>query len=321
MSVVSSRASLSDDCFGGCAGLLVAKILVTGAAGFTGLYVGPLLAAQGHQVEGLSTGGHGLSLPGYTNVHESDIRDRAGIRRLVAEIQPDHVVHLAAIAFVAHDDVDDMYGVNLMGTRHLLEALSELPVRPRSVLLASSANIYGNSTAGVLDEGSVAAPANDYGVTKLAMEYLASIYRPSLPIVIARPFNYTGRGQSNQFLIPKIVNHACERAAVIELGNLDVARDFSDVRMIADAYARLLFAQSAIGETFNVCSGRAIALRDVLDLVMSLSGHHFEVNVNPSLVRPNEVRSLHGSRAKLEGVIGPLLSIPLEETLRWMLDD
>jgi nucleoside-diphosphate-sugar epimerase len=108
---------------------------------------------------------------------------------------------------------------------------------------------------------------------------------------------------------------------VIELGNLDVARDFSDVRMIADAYARLLFQQSAIGGTFNVCSGRAIALRNVLELVMSLSGHRFEVKVNSNLVRSNEVRSLHGSRAKLEGVIGSLMSIPIEDTLQWMLDD
>jgi nucleoside-diphosphate-sugar epimerase len=108
---------------------------------------------------------------------------------------------------------------------------------------------------------------------------------------------------------------------VIELVNLDVARDFSDVRTVAAAYAKLLTEPAAIGETFNICSGRAVSLREVVEMVSELSGHPLEVRVNPAFVRANEVRTLCGSPDKLEKVIGPLDSIPLRQTLGWMLED
>ena len=295
------------------------RTLVTGAAGFTGRYVGPPLAQQGHQLHGLVHGHVGKPVAGYAHLIEGDLSDAAEIRSIVSDLRPDHVVHLAAIAYVAHQDVDQMYRVNVLGTRHLLEALSQLTTKPDSILLASSANVYGNAREGLLDETSPLAPANDYGVTKVAMEYVASIFRSVLPLIVVRPFNYTGRGQSSQFIIPKIVEHAQARDPVIELGNIDVARDFSDVRMVADAYARLLSTPAAIGGTFNVCSGRAVSLKDVLHLITELSAHPFDVRINPAFVRSNEVRSLHGSREKIENMIGPLRIIPLEDTLRWML--
>ena len=298
------------------------RTLVTGAAGFTGHYVAEALAAQGHEVHGLVHCQEELKqpIPGFKQLHLGDLCDLDAVRRVTAEVQPDHVVHLAAIAFVAHGDVNEMYHVNVVGTRQLLQALSELPRKPSSILLASSANVYGNVRQGVIDETVPPAPVNDYGVSKIAMEYVGSIYSDALPLIIVRPFNYTGRGQSTNFIIPKIVEHARARTKVIELGNLDVARDFSDVRTVADSYARLLLAPEAPGQTFNICSGAAVSLHQVLDLVMRLSGHHFEVTINPAFVRPNEVRSLHGSRVRLEGVIGEVQSIALEDTLRWMLN-
>lgn len=172
----------------------------------------------------------------------------------------------------------------------------------------------------MLEETNSVAPANDYGVTKVAMEYVASLYTARLPLVVVRPFNYTGRGQSTEFIIPKIVAHARVAARTIELGNIDVARDFSDVRTVVDAYARLLSTPDASGSTYNVCSGRTVSLEEVLDLVARISGHHLDVTVNPSFVRANEVRHLCGSPRRLESVIGPLKQIPIEETLRWMLE-
>jgi GDP-6-deoxy-D-talose 4-dehydrogenase len=188
------------------------------------------------------------------------------------------------------------------------------------VLLASSANIYGNATAGVLHESSVASPANDYAVSKLAMEYMSRLYYDRLPIVISRPFNYTGVGQADSFLLPKIVAHVRRGAPVIELGNLDVARDFSDVRLVVDAYTRLLQTPAASGSTFNVCSGTAYTLNDVLQLAREISGRDFEVRVNPAFVRQNEVKVLLGSRASLDACVGPLTTIELRETLRWMIE-
>jgi nucleoside-diphosphate-sugar epimerase len=297
----------------------VTRTLVTGASGFTGRYVGAILAEQGHELHGLVQNQID-EIPGYTKLHEGDLVEPEELRRVLSDVQPDHVVHLAAIAFVAHDDVDQIYRVNVVGTRHLLEALSKLNKKPDSILLASSANVYGNIREGILDETMPVAPANDYAVSKVAMEFVTSIYRPVLPLIIARPFNYTGRGQSSQFIIPKIISHTQKRLEIIELGNVDVARDFSDVRMIANAYARLVSTPNAIGGTFNVCSGQAVSLKQVLDLAARLSGHRLQVKISPAFVRANEVRSLHGSRTKIEKMIGQLHLIPLEETLRWMLD-
>jgi nucleoside-diphosphate-sugar epimerase len=105
------------------------------------------------------------------------------------------------------------------------------------------------------------------------------------------------------------------------LGNLDVSRDFSDVRTVVDAYSRLLDEPDAIGGTFNICSGEAVSLREIIAIVQQLSGHSFEVRVNPAFVRANEVRTLCGSSDRVEAVIGPLKRIGLEDTLRWMLEE
>lgn len=297
------------------------RTLVTGAAGFTGRYLTTLLAEQGHEVHGVVHHDPETPIADAAAVHVADLADGTAITRVVDEVRPDRVVHLAAIAFVGHGDIDEMYRANVVGTRQLLDALSRLDRPPSSVVLASSANVYGNTREGVLDEGMPRAPANDYGVTKVAAEFLAQLYGSRLPVIVVRPFNYTGRGQAGNFLIPKIVAHARERAPIIELGNLEVARDFSDVRSVVRTYVRLLDCPQAIGGTYNICSGRAVSLRQLLDVVSDLSGHRPDVRVNPALVRADEVRTLIGSATKLEGVIGKLIDIPLEETLRWMLED
>lgn len=296
------------------------RTLITGVGGFTGRHLAPLLAELGHEIHGIVHLPEEHQIGGVRKLHHADLADLGTLNSILAKIRPDHVVHLAGIAFVGHSDVEQVYRSNVVGARHLLEALAALSRPPQSILLASSANVYGNAREGLLDESLAYAPANDYGISKVAMEYVASLYRDRLPITIVRPFNYTGLGQSPQFLIPKLVAHVRERRSVIELGNLDVARDFSDVRTVVEIYARLLARKEAIGGTFNVCSGRAIALGEILKMLCRLSGHKFEVRVNPAFVRANEVRTLRGSPARLESVIGPISSIRLEETLQWMLN-
>lgn len=291
------------------------RALVTGLCGFTGRYVAAELEAHGWEVWGLGSEGQ-TDWPRY---RKADLTDAAAVHAAVSEICPNAVVHLAAIAFVGHGDAEAFYRVNVVGTRNLLAALAEGSDRPECVLLVSSANVYGNSTEGVLDEKSAPNPANDYAVSKLAMEYMARLWFDKLPIVITRPFNYTGVGQAQNFLLPKIVDHFRRKAEVIELGNLDVWRDFSDVRAVADAYRRLLEAKAA-GQVVNVCSGRTHSLREVLEMVAQITGHELRVEVNPAFVRANEVRSLCGSATRLRSIIGDWESPPLEETLRWMLE-
>ena len=145
------------------------------------------------------------------------------------------------------------------------------------------------------------------------------MYSDRVPSVIVRPFNYTGVGQSDQFIIPKIVSHTQSRAAEIELGNLEVARDFNDVRFFAEAVARLLETPKANGQTVNICSGRAVMLTELLDLVAKLSGHKMEVRTNPSFVRAQEVGRLWGDDRLLQKLVGPISGPSLSETLDWML--
>lgn len=296
------------------------RTLITGAAGFTGHHLVALLSARGHEVHGLVHEAPEDTVAGLAGLHQADLADFQAVEQVVAKVAPEKVVHLAGIAFVAHDDVGDLYRSNIVGTRQLFEALSRLPAPPSSVVVASSANVYGNRRAGVLDESLRPAPANDYGVSKVAVECLSELYSDRLPIIVVRPFNYTGRGQTSNFVIPKIVEHVRNRQAAIELGNLDVYRDFSDVRTVVDAYARLLEEPRAVGGTFNISSGEAVSLRDIIRLVEEISGFAFDVQVNPAFVRANEVHSLCGSAERLASIIGPLKSIPLEETLRWMLE-
>ena len=294
------------------------RALITGSAGFTGRYVVQELRAAGYQV-------HGIVAPGSPvgeGEFSADLNDRAGLAAVVQQVRPDVVVHLAAIAFVAHGDAEQMYRVNVAGTRNLLEALAGLAQPPSSVLLASSANIYGNTDVGVIDEDVPAAPANDYAVSKLAMEYMARLWGDRLPLIIARPFNYTGVGQHENFLLPKIVAHFRRRAPRIELGNLHVWRDFSDVRMVARSYRQLLAAPVAAtaGRAFNICSGNAYSLGEVLDLMADIAGYRIDVHVNPAFVRANEVVRLVGDNGRLAGVIGSIDPVPLADTLRWMTE-
>ncbi|MBJ9713705.1 NAD-dependent epimerase/dehydratase family protein [Burkholderia gladioli] len=298
------------------------RALVTGLAGFTGRYVAEALEAAGYEVWGtVSPAAAPPTDPALADARllQADLLDPAALREAVAEARPDAVIHLAALAHVADSDPSDLYLVNVVGTRNLLAALDTLDARPRCVLLASSANIYGNARVESIDESVPPEPANDYAVSKLAMEYAARLWSERLPIVIARPFNYTGVGQRENFLLPKLVAHYASHAPRISLGNLDVSRDFSDVRDVAAAYVRLVEA-APIGETFNVCSERACSLKEVLAMLARIAGYVIDVTVDPRFVRGNEVKILKGSRAKLRERIGELPVTPLEETLRWMMD-
>jgi nucleoside-diphosphate-sugar epimerase len=289
--------------------------LITGLRGFTGHYLAAELEAAGYRVCG--TVHHDGS--GAAGELVTDLCDREAVRGMVAEVRPDVVAHLAAISFVAHGDAEAIYRTNVVGTRNLLQALGECDKTPRAVLLASSANVYGNAPVDPITESTPADPANDYAVSKLAMEYMARLWMQKLPIVMVRPFNYTGVGQAPHFLLPKIVDHFRRGAQEIELGNLDVARDFSDVRTVVAAYRRLIELAPA-GETFNVCSGRAVSLQEVLERMAAIAGYRIRVTVNPAFVRENEVKRLRGSNAKLTGAVGALDPIPLEQTLRWMFE-
>lgn len=280
------------------------RVLVTGLDSFTGPYVQSELESNGHTVIALA----------------SDLTAPEAVSNEIAELQPDAVVHLAGIAFVGHGDANAFYQVNLIGTRNLLSALAQHAPNVQSVLLVSSANIYGNGSEGVLDEDVTPNPANDYAISKWAMERVAHLWLDKLPLFIVRPFNYTGVGQDPLFVIPKIVSHFKQEKQVIELGNLDVWREYGDVRTVANIYMKLL-DKSPVGDTFNICTGQAYSLREVITLCKKHTGQRMDIEINPRYVRANEVRVLKGDNSRLKGVIGSWKHYNLKETLIWMLQD
>ncbi|HWT21776.1 MAG TPA: GDP-mannose 4,6-dehydratase [Variovorax sp.] len=282
------------------------KILLTGSEGFTGRSFAGRATAAGHTVIAL----------------QSDLTHREALHQEVLALAPDAVVHLAAISFVGHANEAAFYAVNVVGTTNLLDALLQLPTKPTRVLLASSANIYGNTAQSPISETQAPAPINHYGMSKLAMEFMARTYSDQLNLVIARPFNYTGPGQDAHFLIPKLAAHFAVRAPSIALGNLDVEREFNDVQMVCDAYL-LLLAHGEPGETYNICSGRPYALRRIIETLARMTSHNLRIEINPAFVRANEVHRLCGDPRKLHALLsrqGVVLNVPvLEETLKRML--
>jgi len=302
------------------------RALITGLAGFTGHYMAQELAAAGYRVFGTAMPSEVPATPAGSAYQEKDVFavnlcDRAAVIAMIAQVQPDVVVHLAGIAFVAHANVDLMYQVNIVASRNLLEALAASAHRPAAVLLASSANIYGNADVSIIDETVAPAPANDYAVSKLAMEYMARLWMDRLPLILARPFNYTGVGQADNFLLPKIVGHFRRGAREIELGNLAIARDFSDVRAVVRSYRGLLARAPGArwaDPAFNVCSGRSVSLHSVIAMMEEIAGYKIAVKVNPAFVRNNDVMTLTGSRARLDEAIGIVEQVPLATTLEWM---
>ncbi|MDK4198606.1 NAD-dependent epimerase/dehydratase family protein [Pseudomonas sp. HR1] len=283
--------------------------LVTGASGFTGRYLIHALKARDFKIIGLGSGSTDADV-----TVACDLTDKAAVAAAVAQAQPDWVIHLAALAFVGHADQEAFYRVNLFGTLNLLEALGSLERQPQRVLIASSANIYGTPGIEVIDESVCPAPVNHYACSKLAMEHMVATWYDRLPIVITRPFNYTGPGQDERFLIPKIVGHFARGERAIELGNLDVSRDFSDVRDLVQAYIGLLDSTHR-SSPVNVCSGQATALRTVIQMAEQIAGYAIEVRVNPAFVRANEIPVLRGDDARLRGIVGPRDLIPLQQTL------
>lgn len=287
---------------------------MTGAAGFTGRHLCAHLRERGYRVLGLVE-----RATGSADEVVADLLDAPAVAEAVGAAAADFVVHLAAIAFPGHAEAASIYRVNLAGTLTLLEALGRVGGGRSGVLLPSTATVYANSDSDALTETAPLAPATHYAVSKLAMEHMSRLFARSLPITIVRPFNYTGPGQREPYLIPKIVRHFAERADVIELGNVDVVRDFLDVRTVVDAYERLLRTPATAGFTFNVCSGTGIAIREMVAMLEERTGHRVEIRVNPKFVRPDEPRRFVGSAAKLRATIGELRALPLATTLADML--
>ena len=284
------------------------KLLVTGADGFTGQHLCSRAAKAGYEVVKL----------------KADLLDREALQNEVLLVQPDLVAHLAAISFVGSPDKISFYAVNVIGTTNLLDAILKLSKAPFKVLLASSANVYGNCEISSIGENVVPNPINHYAASKLAMEKMALTYSDKISVVITRPFNYTGPGQDINFVIPKLVDHFLNKKSSISLGNIDVEREFNNVEMVCESYLELL-NHGMPGEIYNVCSGAAYSLQFVIDMLTKLTGHSIKVHIDPKFVRKHEISLLKGDPGKLNHLLRQdsetLARQSIESTLQAMLNE
>jgi GDP-4-dehydro-6-deoxy-D-mannose reductase len=306
------------------------KILVTGADGFVGPWVARALQAAGHEVvAALRPDGRRELIPAGVATVPLELRDPESVRA-VARAPADAVVHLAAVASggEALREPEAAWEVNAVGTARLAEAFGAVRRSARGdpvFLLASTAEVYGRGPDRPRVEDDPVRPCSPYAASKLAAEIAAlEVHRRTgLRVVVARAFTHTGPGQDDRFVVPAFVHRLlaarAARAPVVKVGNLDPIREILHVADVADAYVALV-ARGAPGEIYNVASGEAVRLEEVLDRLMALVGHRVVPESDPHLLRPSDIPYLVGSAAKLRAATGWAPRFSLDQTLRAVVD-
>jgi len=310
------------------------RLLVTGAGGFVGGHLVELVRR-----EAPDTSVHGVVLPHGSlawstskgaRVVEADLDDPAAAAAVIEEVRPDGIVHLAGQSSVHQSWLDPggTLRTNVLGIVHLLDAARRAALRP-AVLVVGSAEEYGPVSEAELPirETAPLRPASPYAVSKVAQGALALLYGPAggMRIVLTRTFHHTGPGRGEAFAESSFARQIAEiehglRPPVIEVGNLDAVRDFTDVRDVVRAYL-LLLEKGEPGRAYNVCSGRGRRIRDVLDLLLASSSAKVEVRIDKERLRPADVPAQVGDPSRLRAATAWEPRIPLEGTLADLLAD
>jgi GDP-4-dehydro-6-deoxy-D-mannose reductase len=302
----------------------VARVLITGASGFTGSWLARACAEAGDDVIGVARSADDTPPDSYELVG-LDLRNAGAVHRLFDSRAPEVVYHLAALSSVGEswERPAETLLENVESAVNVLEALRYEAPDARTVWV-SSCEVYGSPTAVPIPEDAPLRPANPYAVSKLAGEQLAAVYADAhgLELVRARPFNHTGPGQQSRFIASSLARQIAEGKLdgrdPIELvtGNPDTRRDFTDVRDVVHAYRLLASTDGLRGEVFNVCSGKSISAAGQVELLASLvEPTRVEHAVDPARVRAHEVMELRGDPARLHDATGWERAIPFRQTL------
>jgi len=297
------------------------QALITGVNGFVGKYLAKELQEKGYSVSGIGMGQFDLPDVQYKEVN---ITDQIALERAMKELRPDMIFHLAGVASVGHSWLDPKasFEVNVIGTINLLESLKGQDVR--AIINVSSSELYGpgRRLGERFSESMPPNPQSPYATSKYASErislQLGQMYK--LPVIVTRPFNHIGIGQNEGFVVPDFARQiieASKRDESIRVGRLDVYRDFTDVRDIVRAY-RLLAEKGQQGETYNICSGEAKKISDILDLMRAERGN-LSVELDESKLRPVENIYSVGDNNKIRTAVTwePIYSI--EDSLKGVL--
>jgi GDP-4-dehydro-6-deoxy-D-mannose reductase len=305
------------------------NVLLVGGAGFVGKHLAEHLSDDPGLHVSLTrrAGGH-ADLP-TAESYDMDLREPAQVDAVLADSKPDCVFHMAAQSSVALSWKEPALtvDVNIKGTVNLLEAVRKLEHKPRVILIGSSEE-YGRvrQNESPVEEGTPIRPMNVYAISKVCQEMLGKAYAETygLDIVGVRSFNHIGPGQSREFVVADFCSQVAEiekgkRQPVLRVGNLSSKRDFTDVRDVVRAYA-LLMEHGRTGEVYNVGSGRALAVQDVLDLILQLARKKIAVEVDPGKYRPSETPVIEADISKLVRDTGWQPLIPIRETIEETLN-
>lgn len=303
----------------------MARALITGINGFVGVHLASHLEANGYEVYGIVK-----SKPRVKHHIQADILDYKKIKKVINEIEPDFVFHLAALTSPAQSFINPSETINnnIGGQINILEALKELlMVRTRS-LVVSSAEVYGAIDVKDLpiDEKTEMRPASPYGVSKIAQDYLGLQYflAQNIQSIRVRPFNHIGPQQSPDFVVSAFAKQIAEiekgkQESIIRVGNLEAKRDFTDVRDIVRAY-ELLMTKGTAGEVYNIGTGRSYKIQEILDILLSLTDKTIIVEKDQSLIRPLDLPDMVCDPSKIHAETGWKAQIPLETSLKDALD-
>lgn len=282
------------------------KALITGSGGFVGPYVARELLTHGYEIAGIehSTGAQGQAYPHF----QADVTDYAELREAIHAIKPGYIFHLAGFSnpVAAEKNPEQAFLVNVTGTKNLLEAARTLERKPR-VVVVSSSHVYGPPRYLPIDEQHPLDGEGVYAASRKEQERVVQEFVNAFPVIVTRSFNHTGPGQPDAFIVPKIIKHIVEiKKGVrnsLELGNIEVKRDISDVRDVARAY-RLLAEQEHASLTVNVCRGRSIALKEVIKYGTVLAQlDQVKIETNSAFKRAGEALDIVGSAALLSRYI------------------
>lgn len=306
-----------------------ARVLVTGIGGFVGSHLAKRLAERGMVVLGVGIEPPPSETGRFLNANwTADILDRAPLERAIGEASPDAVVHLAAQSSgeLSFRQPVETFRVNVLGTFTLLESVRTAAPGAR-VLVVGTGEVYGPQPAGSrAGEDLPLCPVSPYALSKAVADAAAeSFTRRGLDVVRARSFGHCGPGQSDRFVIPTLARQIAEveggrRAPVLRVGNLEVTRDLTDVRDVAEAYVALL-ERGRAGAAYNVCRGEAVRLADVARWLARRARVSVRVEVDAARVRPADIPHLVGDPSVIEREVGWKAAISLDRTLEEVLDE
>ncbi|HEX6322894.1 MAG TPA: GDP-mannose 4,6-dehydratase [Vicinamibacterales bacterium] len=299
-------------------------ILVTGATGFAGSHLLDRLPPDARVTAWARPGGRPPRERPRVAWQEVNLLDRDAVARAVEHAQPRTIYHLAGAPHVgsSFDNPVEPLAINALGTHYLLDAV-DAHARGARVVIVTSAMIYRRSNE-PHTEASPAVPSSPYGLSKLAQDRLASLAAADgLDAVIARPFNHTGARQDPSFSLPGFAQQIARieaglDAPVLQVGNLEAERDITDVRDVVDAYAAIA-ARGEAGTAYNVCSGRAWRIGDLLEMMLRLTRAPIRVEVDDARLRPVELPRLVGDNTRLRA-LGWEPRIPVEDMLAGVLE-